>query len=45
MLDKWLPVPGVRAHGNKDCPDLTEHAVTALLDILTISKLRLFNLL
>lgn len=32
-LDKWLPEPGVRAHRNTDCPDLEEHAVTALLDI------------
>lgn len=37
-LDKWLPAPGIKAHGNKDCPDLSEHAVTALLDILLLAS-------
>ncbi|MGB3293854.1 MAG: nodulation protein NodZ [Phormidesmis sp.] len=37
-LDKWLPKPGIKAHGNKDCPDLAEHAVTALLDIVLLAS-------
>ncbi|MEL6854484.1 MAG: nodulation protein NodZ [Cyanobacteria bacterium J06607_13] len=38
VLDKWLPEPGVAVHGNTDCPDLGEHAVTALLDICLLAS-------
>ena len=38
MVDKWLPAPGVRAHGNRDCPNLKEHAVEALLDLFLLAS-------
>ncbi|MEM9944790.1 MAG: hypothetical protein AAF810_01820 [Cyanobacteria bacterium P01_D01_bin.36] len=37
VLDKWLPAPGVAVHKNIECPDLEEHAVTALLDICLLA--------
>ncbi|MEL7142572.1 MAG: hypothetical protein AAGL08_10190 [Cyanobacteria bacterium J06573_11] len=37
VLDKWLPMPGVAVHKNTECPDLEEHAVTALLDICLLA--------
>lgn len=37
VLEKWLPAPGVAVHKNTDCPDLEEHAVTALLDICLLA--------
>lgn len=38
MVDKWLPTPGVKAHGNKTCPDLKEHAIEALLDLFLLTS-------
>lgn len=38
MVDKWLPMPGVKAHGNKTCPDLKEHAIEALLDLFLLAS-------
>ncbi|MEL6158280.1 MAG: nodulation protein NodZ [Cyanobacteria bacterium J06554_11] len=38
VLNKWLPEPGVAAHGNTDCPDLAEHAISALLDICLLAS-------
>ncbi|MFK8185832.1 MAG: hypothetical protein AB8B99_20845 [Phormidesmis sp.] len=37
-LEKWLPEAGVKVHGNTDCPDLKEHAITALLDVALLAS-------
>ncbi|MEM9484614.1 MAG: nodulation protein NodZ [Cyanobacteria bacterium P01_F01_bin.116] len=38
MVPKWLPTPGLRAHGNVHCPDLKEHAIEALLDLFLLAS-------
>ncbi|MEA5466546.1 hypothetical protein [Leptothoe sp. PORK10 BA2] len=38
VVDKWLPPPGVKAHGNTTCPDLKEHAIEALLDLFLLTS-------
>ncbi len=38
MVSKWLPTPGLRAHGNVHCPNLKEHAIEALLDLFLLAS-------
>jgi hypothetical protein len=35
---KWMPVSGQAIHGNKSCPNLTRHAIEALMDLYILSK-------
>lgn len=38
MVEKWLPAPGEPAHRNRQCPDLKEHAIEALLDLFLLAS-------
>ncbi|MGH7792450.1 MAG: nodulation protein NodZ, partial [Thermodesulfobacteriota bacterium] len=34
----WYPEPGLRLHGNRNCPDLIESGVEALVDLYLLSE-------
>ena len=37
-INKWLPKPGEKIHGNPQCPDLSRHAVESLIDLYVLAQ-------